>query len=64
MPSESSTPLPVMFWIHGGGFLIGHVFEYLPNRYMEHDIVVVAIQYRLGPLGEKLIVPYATLITN
>ena len=41
-----------MFWIHGGGFSLGHALEYLPNRYMEHDIVLVAIQYRLGPLGE------------
>ena len=58
LPSESSTPLPVMFWIHGGGFLIGHAFEYQPNRYMEHDIVLVAIQYRLGPLGEKSVAKY------
>ena len=48
-----------MFWIHGGAFSLGHTLEYLPNRYMEHDIVLVAIQYRLGPLGEKLIVPHA-----
>ena len=40
-----------MFWVHGGAFSLGHALEYLPNRYMEHDIVLVAIQYRLGPLG-------------
>ena len=40
-----------MFWIHGGGFSLGQALEYFPNRYMEHDIVFVAIQYRLGPLG-------------
>ena len=43
-----------MVWIHGGAFSLGHALEYLPNRYMEHDIVLVAIQYRLGPLGEIL----------
>lgn len=42
-----------MFWIHGGAFSLGHAIEYFPNRYMEHDIVFVAIQYRLGPLGKK-----------
>ncbi|XP_032791458.2 cholinesterase 1 [Daphnia magna] len=51
LPFESDTLLPVMVWIHGGGFSLGHALEYLPNRYMEHDIVLVAIQYRLGPLG-------------
>ena len=40
-----------MFWIHGGAFSLGQVIEYQPNRYMEHDIVLVEIQYRLGPLG-------------
>lgn len=44
--------LPVMVWIHGGAFSLGHALEYLPNRYMEHDIVLVAVQYRLGPLGK------------
>ena len=55
LPSEAGSNdglLPVMFWIHGGGFSIGHPLEYLPNRYMEHDIVLVVIQYRLGPLGK------------
>ncbi|XP_045023594.1 LOW QUALITY PROTEIN: acetylcholinesterase [Daphnia magna] len=51
LPFESDTLLPVMVWIHGGAFSLGHALEYLPNRYMEHDIVLVAIQYRLGPLG-------------
>ncbi|XP_046631314.1 cholinesterase 1-like [Daphnia pulicaria] len=51
LPSVSTTPLPVMVWIHGGGFSVGQALEYLPNRFMEHDFVFVAIQYRLGPLG-------------
>jgi carboxylesterase type B len=42
-----------MVWIHGGGFSIGLALGFdLVNRYMEHDIVVVVIQYRLGPLGK------------
>nr|CAH0102948.1 unnamed protein product [Daphnia galeata] len=52
LPSNSNNSLPVMVWIHGGGFSIGLALGYdLVNRYMEHDIVVVVIQYRLGPLG-------------
>ena len=41
-----------MFWIHGGAFSLGQAIEYVPTRYMDHDIVLVVIQYRLGPLGE------------
>ena len=44
--------LPVMFWIHGGGNTIGDVAIYdggaLAN---EHGVIVVAVQYRLGPFG-------------
>jgi carboxylesterase type B len=41
-----------MFWIHGGAFSLGQAIEYAPTRYMDHDIVLVVIQYRLGPLGQ------------
>lgn len=45
-----------MVWIHGGGFTLGHAFVYQADRYMEHDIVLVVIQYRLGPLGNYEII--------
>jgi len=51
LPSDGTGLLPVMFWIHGGSFRSGQALEYLPGRFMEHDIVLVVIQYRLGPLG-------------
>lgn len=44
-----------MVWIHGGAFSIGNAIEYKPNRYMEHDIVLVVVQYRLGPLGKSVV---------
>ncbi|XP_042871788.1 cholinesterase 2-like isoform X2 [Penaeus japonicus] len=47
-PSEK---LPVMVWIHGGSFLAGSSHEYLPHVLMNHDIVLVVLQYRLGILG-------------
>ena len=44
---------PVMVWIHGGGFTIGDggVEFYGPDNFMDKDVVVVSINYRLGVLG-------------
>ena len=44
--------LPVMVWIHGGGNVIGSSNFYDGGRLAQtHDVVVVTINYRLGPLG-------------
>ncbi|XP_064098465.1 LOW QUALITY PROTEIN: juvenile hormone esterase-like [Macrobrachium nipponense] len=43
--------LPVMVFIHGGGFFAGGAEEYLPHVMLSKDIVLVVIQYRLGFLG-------------
>ncbi|MEX0940970.1 MAG: carboxylesterase family protein [Pseudomonadales bacterium] len=46
--------LPVMFWIHGGGNSIGHGASAMYNGALlasEQRLVVVSINYRLGPLG-------------
>nr|CAI5839956.1 unnamed protein product [Callosobruchus analis] len=45
--------MPVMVWIHGGGFLVGNpdVEYYGPDYFMEHKIVLVQISYRLSSLG-------------
>ncbi|CAG9859233.1 unnamed protein product, partial [Phyllotreta striolata] len=43
--------LPVMFWIHGGGFIYGNGNEYNPHVLLDKDIVLVTSNYRLGPLG-------------
>jgi len=44
--------LPVMVWIHGGGHSIGRAGFYEGgNLAGSEDVVVVAVQYRLGPLG-------------
>ncbi|MBL7176433.1 MAG: carboxylesterase family protein [Desulfobacteraceae bacterium] len=45
---------PVMFWIHGGGHTIGsgNIRTYSGGRLArKKGVVVVAINYRLGPLG-------------
>lgn len=44
--------LPVMFWIHGGGNTIGSGDGYVGARLAAaHDLVIVTINYRLGPFG-------------
>ncbi len=49
---DGSERLPVMLWIHGGGNVIGHGAFYdgglLAAR---HQVLVVTVNYRLGPLG-------------
>ncbi|RUS76929.1 hypothetical protein EGW08_015302, partial [Elysia chlorotica] len=42
----------VMVWIHGGGFAMGNAGLYIPSTLVtDNDVIVVTIQYRLGPLG-------------
>jgi carboxylesterase type B len=58
LPGNASDPdttyddlLPVIYWIHGGGFSLGSVLTYSAEKYMDKDVVLVEVQYRLGPLG-------------
>ncbi|KAJ8710914.1 hypothetical protein PYW08_009429 [Mythimna loreyi] len=46
-------PLPVMFWIHGGGFVSGsgEDDEYGPKFLVRKDVILVTINYRLEVLG-------------
>ena len=51
MPDETSG-LPVLLWIHGGGFRYGSAAQYGAEPLSSnHKIVFVPIQYRLGTLG-------------
>jgi para-nitrobenzyl esterase len=55
--AAAATPLPVMVWIHGGAFVSGCAKDGLTNgadlalHGASGGQVVVAIQYRLGPMG-------------
>ena len=58
LPGNASDPntsyddlLPVIFWIHGGSFSSGGNLLYGGDKYMDQDVVLVEVQYRLGPLG-------------
>ena len=44
--------LPVMFWIHGGGNTSGlkDIYDF-SKMVKRHDVIVVSINYRLGPFG-------------
>jgi len=42
---------PVIVWIHGGSFSRGSAAEYDPDYFLDNDIVLVTIQYRLGLFG-------------
>ena len=44
--------LPVMFWIHGGGNVSGLKDLYdFSSMIKKHNVIVVTINYRLGPFG-------------
>jgi len=43
--------LPVMVWIHGGGFVGGESDDYDPSGLVAGGVIVVTINYRLGALG-------------
>ena len=48
---ETSGALPVMVWIHGGGFIGGESDDYDPSALVANGVIVVTINYRLGALG-------------
>ncbi|XP_025161106.1 venom carboxylesterase-6-like [Harpegnathos saltator] len=49
--TRSKTLLPVLFWIHGGAFQFGTGTLMGAKYLMDHDVIFVTINYRLGPLG-------------
>jgi para-nitrobenzyl esterase len=53
-PSSNDAQRPVMVWIHGGAFVSGSSTTpwYDGERFaVDHDVVVVSLNYRLGVLG-------------
>ncbi|XP_031841726.1 carboxylic ester hydrolase [Nomia melanderi] len=44
---------PVMIWLHGCGWICGagHSDFYSPKFLLDHDVILVTVNYRLGPLG-------------
>ena len=52
VPQTEKKNLPVMAWIHGGGFMIGDSgdFVYGPGYLLDKDVILVTINYRLSML--------------
>ena len=51
--NSKNSNLPVLFYIHGGGFTggCGHELSFDGPVWPLHDVIAVTINYRLGPLG-------------
>lgn len=45
-----------MFWIHGGAFYLSHGGSNIfgPDYFMDKNVVLVSVNYRLGALGQIL----------
>jgi para-nitrobenzyl esterase len=51
-PQPAARGLPVMVWIHGGGFVLGAGSDYDGSALAaKGNLIVVTINYRLGPFG-------------
>lgn len=53
-PGADAKKRPVMVWLHGGGFIIGSGSSQMyegTQMATNGDVVIVTINYRLGPLG-------------
>ncbi|KAK7100379.1 hypothetical protein V1264_023344 [Littorina saxatilis] len=49
--TDPDTRLPVMVWIHGGAFFMGTGNRFNWTQLAANGVVVVTVDYRLGPLG-------------
>ncbi|GLG93746.1 Carboxylic ester hydrolase [Gryllus bimaculatus] len=52
-PAAGGAPLPVMVFVHGGGFEFGsgNALQYGPDYLVADGVVLVTLNYRLGVLG-------------
>ncbi len=49
--ATATSNLPVMVWIHGGGFVFGSGRDWDGSALVRHGVIVVTINYRLGYFG-------------
>jgi carboxylesterase type B len=52
-PNTEGPLKPVMVWFHGGGFVQGSGSSdiYGPEYLVAEDVILVTLNYRLGPFG-------------
>ena len=53
-PKPSGELLPVLFYIHGGAFQYGGGSKYRAKYVMDRDVILVSVNYRLGPFGKSI----------
>ena len=49
--NDPFSKVPVMVFIHGGGLVTGESGMYGPKYLLERNVILVTLNYRLGPLG-------------
>ncbi|XP_033207284.1 esterase FE4-like isoform X2 [Belonocnema kinseyi] len=49
--SSKHTLLPVMVWIHGGGYIWGSSNQYGPKYLLDKDVILVTLNFRLAIFG-------------
>jgi para-nitrobenzyl esterase len=53
--AASTGPLPVLYWIFGGGYVLGDGEEFGfydgSNLALKRGVIIVAVNYRVGPFG-------------
>lgn len=53
LQSDNNKHLPVMVYIHGGGFRCGNPGpREAPAFFMDEDVIIVTVHYRVGTLGK------------
>ncbi|KAI6190598.1 Carboxylic ester hydrolase [Aphelenchoides bicaudatus] len=69
-PNKKKTDelLPVLVYVHGGGYAFGssliYGYQQLVENYVSHDLVVVTLNYRLGFFGFSSLGPNADYTSN
>lgn len=64
--AESSTPTPLVFYIHGGGWMGGSKAPFNASEYLKAGISVVSIEYRFIPeaTADKVVPPVKGPLTD
>jgi carboxylesterase type B len=44
-----------MVFIHGGGFVDGASYGFQPDLFINHEVMLVTINYRLGAFGRRFL---------
>jgi len=54
LPSDLNEHKAVMVWFHGGCFIFGsgNTDMHNPSYLMQGDVVLVTVNYRMGPFGK------------